>query len=712
VYSDLGRPEEALKSYQQALVILREVQDRHVEGTTLNNIGGVYSDLGRPAEALKIYQQALMISREVQDRRGEGTTLNNIGGAYSNLGKPEEALKSYQQALVICREVQNRSGQGTILNNIGGMYSDLGKPEEALKIYQQALMIRREVQDRSGEGTTLNNIGLEYMNIRRPKEALKSYEQALVISRKVQDRRGEGTTLGNLALVQRDQGQGELASGNLEKALTIQLEIRRGLQRKDRQAFLNQSQSAAATLVELLISQRRPAEAFRWANLFSSADLADYSRLIEAKLADPEAQRALDDWRQRQAALVAQRQRLEREPNERQLKWLVDQEAAQNQAAEALIGRYPVIAEVLETRPADLERLQAAIPAGTVVLQPVLLAGVPKRPDSLALFALSRNSLEVVSVPLPPKFTALVRTYRQYLENGDPYGEHSKQLYDLLIRPVEAKGLLPAGSRLALITSGPLRDIPLETLFDGGGQQYLIEKFPIHYLTRLSRTGPTSPGSRQAQGGASLPKAGGSRRVLVLANPKPSAKPIPGTEAEANFLLSAFPGSLGLRGEQATLARFQQQANRYPLLHLGTHGCFLPSGCPDLAMTANTLLFANGVQYPIAKAAELGLSNTELLVLAACQTARITTDNDVGVSGLAYVWERAGARAVVATLWNVDDQTSSQLIPAFYTNLQGGMDKAAAMRQAKVKLIRSDPNLHPYSWAPFIMIGDAAPLGQ
>jgi CHAT domain-containing protein len=129
-------------------------------------------------------------------------------------------------------------------------------------------------------------------------------------------------------------------------------------------------------------------------------------------------------------------------------------------------------------------------------------------------------------------------------------------------------------------------------------------------------------------------------------------------------------------------------------------------------MQPNTLLFANGVQYPIAQAAELGLSNTELLVLAACQTARVTSDSDVGVSGLAYVWERAGARAVVASLWNADDLKSSQLIPAFYTNLQAGLDKAEAMRQAKLKLIREDPNLHPFRWAPFIVIGDVAPLGQ
>lgn len=123
---------------------------------------------------------------------------------------------------------------------------------------------------------------------------------------------------------------------------------------------------AANTLVDLLITQQRPAEAFRWLNRFSTTDLADYGRLTDVQVADPEAQRALSAWRQQQNALQARRQRLDREPNERQLQQLVEQEAAQNRAAEALIRRYPVIAELLETRPADIERLQAGIPAGTV----------------------------------------------------------------------------------------------------------------------------------------------------------------------------------------------------------------------------------------------------------------------------------------------------------------------------------------------------------
>lgn len=265
---------------------------------------------------------------------------------------------------------------------------------------------------------------------------------------------------------------------------------------------------------------------------------------------------------------------------------------------------------------------------------------------------------------------------------------------------MEEKGLLPTGSRLALITTGKLREIPLETLYDRRSEQYLIEKYPVHYLTRLSRTAAPAAAPAGARSGAGST----GRRALVLANPTPTKQPLPGTQAEAAFLVGAYPGSRELSVSQATLAQFQQQASRYPILHLGTHDCFIAGGCPTLGMQANTLLFANGVQYPIAEAARLGLSNTELLVLAACQTARITNDSDVGLSGLAYVWERAGARAVVASLWSAPDAQSS---------LKACMDKAEAMLQAKLSQLRSSPDgLHPNLWAPFIVIGDAAPLGN
>ena len=97
--------------------------------------------LGKQEEALKYYEQALAIRREVGNRSGEGTTLNNLGVVYDALGKKEEALKYYEQALASSREVGNRSGEGTTLNNLGKVYDDLGKKEEALKYYEQALAI-------------------------------------------------------------------------------------------------------------------------------------------------------------------------------------------------------------------------------------------------------------------------------------------------------------------------------------------------------------------------------------------------------------------------------------------------------------------------------------------------------------------------------------------------------------------------------------------
>ena len=93
--------DKALDTYQQALVIRREVGDRSGEGTTLNNIGVIYDARGQMDEALDYYQQALAIRREVGDRSGEGTTLNNIGEVYARAARWTRRSTTYQQALAI-----------------------------------------------------------------------------------------------------------------------------------------------------------------------------------------------------------------------------------------------------------------------------------------------------------------------------------------------------------------------------------------------------------------------------------------------------------------------------------------------------------------------------------------------------------------------------------------------------------------------------------
>jgi CHAT domain-containing protein len=132
-------------------------------------------------------------------------------------------------------------------------------------------------------------------------------------------------------------------------------------------------------------------------------------------------------------------------------------------------------------------------------------------------------------------------------------------------------------------------------------------------------------------------------------------------------------------------------------------------------MQANTILFANKEQYNIADAALLGLKNTELITLSACRTAKEANADGQEISGLAYVLERAGAKSVIASLWNAPDGTkfedksyeaiNSIMMAEFYQNLQKGMSKSASMREAKLSLIEKYP--HPYFWSLFILIGAA-----
>ncbi len=152
IVSRLGNPLRALELLDAAVEIAQRV-DKRLELESLHTLALVYRAIGQPKEALRLYEQALPISREVGDRAGEGAILNNLAGVYRAIGQPKEALHLYEQALPISREVGDRAGEGTTLNNLALVYRAIGQPKEALRLYEQALPISREVGDRAGEGT-------------------------------------------------------------------------------------------------------------------------------------------------------------------------------------------------------------------------------------------------------------------------------------------------------------------------------------------------------------------------------------------------------------------------------------------------------------------------------------------------------------------------------------------------------------------------------
>ncbi|MGE5624640.1 MAG: tetratricopeptide repeat protein [Bacillota bacterium] len=206
--------------------------------------------------------------------------------------------------------------------------------------------------------------------------------------------------------------------------------------------------------------------------------------------------------------------------------------------------------------------------------------------------------------------------------------------------------------------------------------------------------------------------------------------PLPGAAQE----VSDIDGLLTRKQWQASLYQGEQgleeaiQAAHHPrLLHIATHGFFLPDQrrVRQDPMLRSGLYFA-GADNALAgnpppagadsgvltayEAAQLDLEGTELVVLSACDTGLGTSaGNGEGVFGLNRALQEAGAQAVVMSMWSVPDQETRELMQLFYANWLGGMEKHEALRQAELKerevvKARYGQDL-PYYWGAFVMVG-------
>jgi CHAT domain-containing protein len=155
-------------------------------------------------------------------------------------------------------------------------------------------------------------------------------------------------------------------------------------------------------------------------------------------------------------------------------------------------------------------------------------------------------------------------------------------------------------------------------------------------------------------------------------------------------------------GESAVKA---QPLSTYRVLHFATHG-LVSSRYPDRSAL---ILDADAKEDGLLQAREIGRMrlNAELVTLTACDAGAGRITGQEGVANLVRPFLVSGARSVMANLWQVNDEFSRSLMKEFYTRLASGTDKAGALRQAKLELIRRyGKDGHPGMWAGFILVGD------
>lgn len=224
-YYEVGRREEAIKYYQQALYIAQESRDRLEECSSFGKLGVAYYDLGNIEKAKEYLEMAVNIAREMQNRRTIGIQLGRLGMVYRNVGQLSLALDCYEESVPIMREVKDYRYQVNHCGGLGLVYYQMGQMERAFSLFQEGLSIARKINFRWGESICYGYLGLTYQALGELDEAINCFQKALDIAREIGHRQRQSVWLGTLGYAFYTLGQVQQAFQCYEESLLIIREV-------------------------------------------------------------------------------------------------------------------------------------------------------------------------------------------------------------------------------------------------------------------------------------------------------------------------------------------------------------------------------------------------------------------------------------------------------------------------------------------------------
>ena len=759
VYGDIGEKEKALEHYNRALPIFLRLKDREGEGGALNNIGNVYNALGDKQKALEYYEQALPIQQEIGDRDGAAMTLNDIGLDYADLGETEKALGYYNQALPIFRSVGNRSFEALVLNQMGNAYVALGESQKALDDYEQALSINRQVGYRSGEADDLNNIGHVYFDLGELQKAIEFYDQALPVASEVSDPLTEAIIFYNLMRSQKDS-QPALAIFYGKQTVNLLQQVRANIQGLDKglqASFLASKDSYYRDLADLLIAQGRLPEAEQVLDLEKQQEYSDYVRGEAADTLSPLAltaaeRQAEEEYQKSTEALVSTGQQWA------QLKKNTARTAEQEKQFQELSGQLKQASKGLDVFYSRLYEVFGKTTSANNQVRDVkgpvsdLKRIIAKMPHTTALYTLvgkDRTSIIVIAgsadvpavvresaiseVELNKKVAAFQQVLRQPGQDPRPLAQ---ELYKVLIGPVKADLDQAKAETLVWSLDGVLRYVPMAALYDG--KQYVVENYntvtisptsianlaDLPDMTNLS-TVAMGISRKYEEGLPALPAVAGELGDVVK-------------DAKVQGANGALTGTILLDGQFTEKAMENQLGAQPTVVHIASHFVYSPTGDASKSYLLLAGKDQGGAAFHLTVEdfrdnANLSLSETALLTLSACETGMSGNANGgKEVDGLGMTAEYKGAKAVISSLWSVNDASTGQLMGDFYKRWAEGagkVPKVEALRQAQLDLLLGKARVqgdgsdrgfgtskregpapagyaHPFYWAPFVLMGN------
>lgn len=406
------------------------------------------------------------------------------------------------------------------------------------------------------------------------------------------------------------------------------------------------------------------------------------------------------------------------------------------------------LAKELRALMMDYDRTRYALvspsmqPTGSILHEPIKHYALEK--DSLLLvYALTEqqsylwvvdgSNVQAFLLPSQKEIRSLAWKYYRYVSDypvrlrEQARKKAERELANVLLEPL-SKLNLEGKKRLVFMNDDILHRVPFAALRMPGQSKRLVDQFELSTIPSMrimqKREALLSQRSKAKKEifiladpvfGANDPRLAGktsngssTNRILDLTR----LERLPETEAEAHFIEKVFVGKpqKTVQGFTANLAEMASwRLQDYRILHFATHA--LPNAKhPELAGLVTTLVDQEGKPthgFFHTHAIENLALTAELVVLSACQTAGTPLEGE-GLVGLSHGFLKAGARAVLVSLWNIDDAATRHLMTAFYEAMvREGDPPAEALRKAQRSMASIDTYQSPYFWAGFALLGES-----
>ncbi|MEM7539588.1 MAG: CHAT domain-containing tetratricopeptide repeat protein, partial [Chloroflexota bacterium] len=638
----------------------------------------------------------------------EPILLTNIGSLHIEQGDFEQALKFLKEAEISFDDATPKNSeflrlmlnplihtaQGTIQNNLGLLAYIQGNNEASIAHYEKSLdLLWHTAGHPYAAMDTLLSLGIAEDELENSTQALQHYEDAIHILetvRQIVNSGARNTGHDNIAMLDSVALQDPL---NRHVLLYNQAICHYTNQDRFEEAFEMAERSRARLFLDMIATntEHLPTETATLLrelqnifNLLHGNEMElkqleiignhDYVYRLQKSILESGRQTLENDYRQK----LAQLQEINPELAELVAKPMSDLDFAQE--AKSRIAH--IQTEILDNE--------------TTLIEYQVLE------DRLLAWVIDRDNFTTVEPELPrTELNRQIEFLRNLISEREASTKELANLYEHLIAPLKP---YIQHTNLIIVPHNQLHYLPFAALWDADNEQYLLEQYTISYAPSASTLKHLIDKQNPNDG-----------RFLVMGAPDSSLK-YAGTEISN---VSMLMGTTPFTGTTASESKLHTIVKDFDIVHLAAHGTYsetnplashiqlAPDGNPATRNLATTT--SDGL-LEVREVFGLPLSEANLVVLSACETAIGERGMGDEIVGLTRSFLYAGTPAIITTLWNISDEASSVLMTEFYRNLiEHEMNTAEALRAAQLSVMQDVDHpqwASPYYWAAFGLTGD------